>query len=207
MTTITPEQVLEQLCSNASTRTIDSLKAIYQICKEQQDRGLTDFSFSTVARLGKGKGVPAAQSIRNKTGEHFKTLIAAFSSKTNSTNKTTQKNSSTKSLAWIDAITDPVLKLQVNILYAEKKEAERLLQAVVPIDQYIEIRDNVGAASISARLTDLEREAMEYLVSDEFMRTERLERGPRGSIVRIDTQKTFSPVATLDAINKVLLHL
>jgi len=207
MTAVSPEQVLEQLCAKASERTIVTLKALYQVCKEQQERGLNDFSFSTIARLGKGRGVPAAQSIRNKTGEHFKTLIAAFAAVANSTNKPSTKNVSSKTLAWIDAITDPVLKLQVNILYAQKKEAERLVQAVVPIDQHIEIHDHVGTASTNARLTDLEREALEYLLSDEFRRIERLEHGPNGSIVRIDTQKTYFPVATVDALNKALLHL
>ena len=207
MTAVSPEQVLEQLCAKASDRTIVTLKALYQVCKEQQERGLNDFSFSTIARLGKGRGVPAAQSIRNKTGEHFKTLIAAFAAVANSTNKPSTKNVSSKTLAWIDAITDPVLKLQVNILYAQKKEAERLVQAVVPIDQHIEIHDHVGSASTNARLTDLEREALEYLLSDEFRRIERLEHGPNGSIVRVDTQKTYFPVATVDALNKALLHL
>jgi hypothetical protein len=204
---ISPEQVLEQLCTKASERTIVSLKAVYQVCKEQQVRGLNDFSFSTIARLGKGRGVPAAQSIRNKTGEHFKTLIAAFTAVANSTNKPSPKTVSSKTLAWIDAITDPVLKLQVNILYAQKKEAERLVQAIVPIDQHIEIHDHVGTSSTNARLTELEREAIEYLLSDEFRRIERLEHGPNGSIVRIDTQKTYFPVATVDALNKALLHL
>jgi hypothetical protein len=151
--------------------------------------------------------VPAAQSIRNKTGEHFKTLIAAFTSIADSTNKPASKNVSSKTLAWIDAITDPVIKLQVNILYAQKKEAERLVQVVVPIDQHIEIHDHIGATATNARLTDLEREALEYLLSDEFRRIERLEHGPNGSIVRADTQKTYFPVATIDALNKALLHL
>lgn len=207
MTNITPEQVLEQLCSKASSRRIESLKAVYQVCKEQSERGLTDFSISTIARLGKDRGVPAAQSIRNNTGEHFRTLIDAFDSLPNAASRATQSKTGNKTLAWIDAITDPVLKLQVNILYAEKKEAERLLQAVVPIDQYIEIRDHVGTISVNARLTDLEREALEYLISDEFMRVERLEQGPRGSIMRAESQKTFFQVATLDALNKALLYL
>jgi hypothetical protein len=205
---ISTEKILEQLCENASERTIESLKAVYQVCKEQQERGLNDFSFSTIARLGKGRGVPAAQTIRNKTGEHFKTLIAAFAAVTSSVNKKASlKNGSSKTLTWIDAITDPVLKLQVNILYAQKKEADRLLHAVVPIDQHIEIHDHVGTTSTYARLTDLEREALEYLLSEEFRRVARLEIGPRGSLVSVENQKTFFPVATVDALNKVLLHL
>ncbi|EGU31131.1 hypothetical protein VII00023_20065, partial [Vibrio ichthyoenteri ATCC 700023] len=69
MTNLSPELVLTQLKRKASSRIQNSLDAVFTICQEQQDRGLNDFSYSTVARLGKGRGVPAAQSIRNKTGE------------------------------------------------------------------------------------------------------------------------------------------
>ncbi len=68
MSEITPEEVLSQLKKKASSRVQSSLEAVFTICKEQQERGLNDFSYSTIARLGKGRGVPAAQSIRNKTG-------------------------------------------------------------------------------------------------------------------------------------------
>ncbi|MFM2579331.1 gamma-mobile-trio protein GmtX [Vibrio fortis] len=207
MSDITPEQVLSQLKKKASSRVQNSLEAVFTICKEQQERGLNDFSYSTIARLGKGRGVPAAQSIRNKTGESYRTLIASFNSATKDQPCQVRKTSKGKMHAWIDELEDPVVKLQANILYAQKKEAERLLNAVVPINQVIEVFDNVDVSVASIKLTELERSALEYLISSEFLRRHQLELGKNGSIVSSDTQKSFFPVATLDAIKKALQNL
>ncbi|MGR5234464.1 gamma-mobile-trio protein GmtX [Vibrio rotiferianus] len=207
MSEITPEQVLNQLKKKASSRVQNSLEAVFTICKEQQERGLNDFSYSTIARLGKGRGVPAAQSIRNKTGESYRTLIASFNSSAKDQPRSARSTSKGKMHAWIDELDDPVVKLQANILYAQKKEAERLLNEVVPINQVIEVFDNVDVSFASIKLTELERSALEYLISSEFLRRHQLELGKNGSIVSTDTQKSFFPVATLDAIKKALQNL
>ncbi|AXB30193.1 hypothetical protein DSB67_00690 [Vibrio campbellii] len=207
MSEITPEEVLSQLKKKASSRVQNSLEAVFIICKEQQERGLNDFSYSTIARLGKGRGVPAAQSIRNKTGELYRTLIASFNSSTKDQPRSARSTSKGKMHAWIDELDDPVVKLQANILYAQKKEAERLLNEVVPINQVIEVFDNVDVSVASIKLTEQERSALEYLISSEFLRRHQLELGKNGSIVSSDTQKSFFPVATLDAIKKALQNL
>ncbi|MGR5422433.1 gamma-mobile-trio protein GmtX [Vibrio sp. PNB22_4_1] len=207
MSEITPEQVLSQLKKKASPRVQNSLEAVFTICKEQQERGLNDFSYSTIARLGKGRGVPAAQSIRNKTGESYRTLIASFNSGTKDQPRPVRNTSKGKMYAWIDELEDPVVKLQANILYAQKKEAERLLNEVVPINQVIEVFDNVDVSVASIKFTELERSALEYLISSEFLRRHQLELGKNGSIVSIETQKSFFHVATIDAIKKALQNL
>lgn len=207
MSEITPEQVLSQLKKKASSRVQNSLEAVFTICKEQQECGLSDFSYSTIARLGEGRGVPAAQSIRNKTGESYRTLIASFTSSTKGQPRQARNTSKGKMHAWIDELEDPVVKLQANILYAQKKEAERLLNEVVPINQVIEVFDNVDVSVASIKLTELERSALEYLISSEFLRRHQLELGKNGSIVSSDTQKSFFRVATIDAIKKALQNL
>jgi hypothetical protein len=207
MLDISPELVLEQLKKKASSRLQNSLDAVFVICKEQQERGLSEFSYSTIARLGKGRGVPAAQSIRNKTGEPYRTLIASFSSSAPIDSKVSKSTAKGKTYAWIEELDDPVVKLQANILYSQKKEAERLLNEVVPIEQVIEIFDNVDISAASIKLTDLERSAFEYLLSQEFLRRNQLELGKNGCIVSSPEQKSFFPVATLDAIKKALQYL
>ncbi|HIF9084648.1 gamma-mobile-trio protein GmtX [Photobacterium damselae] len=207
MSDITPEQVLSQLKKKASSRVQNSLDAVFTICKEQQKRGLNDFSYSTIARLGEGRGVPRAQSIRNKSGESYRTLIASFNSSTKDQPRLARHTSKGKMYAWIDELEDPVVKLQANILYAQKKEAERLLNEVVPINQVIEVFDNVDVSVASIKLTELERSALEYLISTEFLRRHQLELGKNGSIVSSDTQKSFFHVATIDAIKKALQNL
>ena len=203
----TPEQVLNQLKRNASSRVQNSLDAVFTICKEQQDRGLNELSYTTIARLGKGRGVPAAQSIRNKSGESYRTLISSFNSSIKAKANSARTTPKGKVFAWIDELDDPVVKLQANILYAQKKEAERLLNEVVPIDQVIKVFDNVDVSVASIKLSELERSALEYLISDEFLRRHQLELGKNGSIISTTTQRAFFPVATIDAIKKVLRNL
>tara|TARA_B100000700_G_scaffold104150_1_gene117650 strand:+ start:14035 stop:14658 length:624 start_codon:yes stop_codon:yes gene_type:complete len=207
MQDISPELVLKQLKQKASTRVQNSLDAVFTICREQQKRGLSDFSYSTIARLGRGRGVPAAQSIRNKTGESYRALIASFCKAVQKHPKTNKTNSKGKTYAWIDELDDPAVKLQANILYSQKKEAERLLNEVVPINQVIEVFDNIDISNASIKLTALERSALEYLISREFLRRYGLELGKNGSIVSSDSQKPFFPVATLDGIKKALKNL
>ncbi|MCG6313295.1 hypothetical protein K6U52_08465 [Vibrio vulnificus] len=207
-TDLSPEKVLKQLKSNASSRTQSSLDAVFTVCKEQQERGLSDFSYSTIARLGKGRGVPAAQSIRNKTGEPYRTLITSFISAVPESSTTQTKTPlKGKNYSWIDELEDPVVRLQANILYSQKKEAEKLLQEVVPINQVIEVFDGVGSSPSSCKLTELERSALEYILSPEFLRRNQLELGENGSIVSSDKKKSFLPVATIDAIKKALQYI
>lgn len=207
MSEITPEKVLSQLKKKATSRVQISLDAVFIICKEQQERGFNDFSYTTIARLGKGRGVPAAQSIRNKTGESYRTLIASFSSSPKDESRPARNTSKGKMYAWIDELEDPVVKLQARILYSQKKEAERLLNEVVPINQVIEVFDNVDISVASIKLSELERSALVYLISSEFLRRHQLELGKNGSIVSSDNQKSFFPVATIDAIKKALQNL
>lgn len=208
MTGIPPEKVLEQLKQQVSTRMQNSLEAVFTVCEEQRERGLTDFSYATIARLGKGRGVPAAQSIRNKTGEAYRTLIASFASANpKQEGKCPSYSQKGQTFAWIDELEDPVVRLQANILYSQKKEAERLLKEVVPINQVIEVFDGGAMATSSIKLTELERSALEYLLSNEFLRRHQLEPGANGSIVKLDSKEPFFLVATIDAIKKALQNL
>lgn len=207
MSDISPEKVLVQLKSKATSRVQKTLSAIFIICKEQQERGLNEFSFSTIARLGKGRGVPGAQSISNKTGMPYRTLIASFSDQVEMQSKKQEINTPPKVYAWINEIKDPVIRLQANILYAQKKEAERLVNEIVPINQVIEVFDGAITTATSTKLTDLEREALEYLLSNEFFRRNKLEYGNSGSVVNCETKESIFPIATVDAIKKTLMNL
>ena len=75
---MTPIELNEKLKINASYKVQQTLDAIYQICLEQQERGIYDFSVATISRLGHQRGVPKAQSIRNKSGEKYRALISLF---------------------------------------------------------------------------------------------------------------------------------
>ena len=67
-----PAELLEKLKETASPKGSKTLDAIYEICIEQEQRGLGDFSVATIARLGHKRGIPKAQSLRNKSGESYR---------------------------------------------------------------------------------------------------------------------------------------
>lgn len=73
-----PEELLEKLKEKATPRASRTLEAIYEICKEQEQRGLDDFAIATIARLGHKRGVPKAQSIRNKNRRALSSASPVF---------------------------------------------------------------------------------------------------------------------------------
>ena len=75
---MTPNDMLEKLKQDATPRTVATLEAIFEICIEQQERGINDFSIATIAKLGYKRGAPREQSPRNKTGECYRALIKSF---------------------------------------------------------------------------------------------------------------------------------
>ena len=99
------EELLEKLKQGASAKVKETLDAVYEVCREQQERGISDFSIATIAKLGAKRGVPKAQSIRNKSGDKYKALITAFA---DSSGKHKKSNIISKSDSdWIDEIPNP----------------------------------------------------------------------------------------------------
>lgn len=199
---MSPEELLKYLKSTTNTRIHHSLDAIYEVCLEQKERGINDFSIITIARLGADRGVPKTQSIRNKTGENYRALIKAFAD--NCDTKTSSKNKR-KSDAWIDDIKDPKLKTIVQIQSAQLAEAKKLLREIAPPD--LEIRVFDSQVSISEyKLSKSERASLEYLISKEFLNEWDFQVGERGE-VRDSSGKRIFKVASIDALKKALKYL
>jgi len=196
---MTPEETLNHLKSISSPRTHRTLEAIYNVCQDQENLGIHDFSYSTIARLGEKSGVPRAQSIRNKTGENYRVLIQSFTE--NSSTRKPIKNTKPAD-SWIDDIKDPKLKLLVQIQASKLSEANRLIKEIVPPETEIYIYDNQGQVSID-KLDNLERKALEYLISNEFLEKWEFKIGERGDVIDNKGNKIFK-IATIDAIKKSL---
>lgn len=195
-----PEQVLAQLKLNAKARTQRTLDAVYMACKEQKDRGSTDFSYAMIARVGKAYGVPAVQSLHNASGESYRTLIDSFAAGVPAkTPKVTGKYS------WIENLLTGETKLLVKIMLAELKAAERKLREIVPPNKIFEI-DLRPEPSVQFKLLPGERRALEYICSESFFNKHSLTRGERGDAFGAGGEQLFRP-GTMDAIEKALKHL
>jgi hypothetical protein len=197
-----PKAMLEHLKTIASPRTYSTLEAIYEVCQEQVERGISDFSFTTVARLGEKRGVPKAQSIRNAPGVHYRALIESFAA----TSPAKQvANKGTKAEGWIDELPNDRHRLLVKILLSELAEARRLVKEVVPPGLEIYVDDRRAPAG-TFKLDDVERRALEYILSDDFMRKWSFRRGDKGDVLDQTGGRVLKP-GTVDAIEKALRHL
>lgn len=203
---MSPEETLERLKKTVHSRSHRSLEAIFEVCKEQLDKREGDFSYATIAKLGEKRGVPRAQSIRNKTGEAYRTLIDAFAKSIPAkAPKLTRADDD-----WIDRISDPSAKLLVRMQAAELKNVQRKLKEFLPINSVIHINDFSPEAQ-EHKFSDTERRALEYLVSAEFLqdverKLGKLTIGQQGQMMN-DKEELVFKIATVDAIKKALKFL
>ncbi|ELV08443.1 Hypothetical protein F387_01762 [Wohlfahrtiimonas chitiniclastica SH04] len=203
---MSPLELLESLKKDSSNKVQESLYAIYEICQEQTERGLSDFSIATIARLGYKRGVPKAQSIRNKTGEKYRALIQAFIDNS-APNRALKKLSQTDN-DWISEIDNPKHQILVRILASELKEAKQMINEMIPPKQRIEIYDHspISQPKASFKLNEIEIRALQYLLSKDFQKEWRLTPTDQGALLNEDKKLVFK-VATLDAIHKALENL
>lgn len=199
---MSPEELLIELNSDIKLKVKQTLQVIYEVCSEQKRRGLSDFSFSTIARLGEGRGVPKAQSIRNKTGEPYRALIKCFED--NVDEKKVKNKKYKGKLDWIEEITDVRLKILVSHQAAQLAEAKRTIKEFTPPDMVININD--GLAIQTESFTPLERTALEHLVSDDFFEKWQFKKGIHGDVLNEQDERVFK-IATLDALDKALKSL
>lgn len=199
-----PEELIVKLKEGVSEKTQETLDAIYKVCSEQLAREVGDFSIVTIAKLGHLRGVPKAQSMRNKTGERYRALIESFaqSSPIKDLGKIRKKDED-----WIDEISSPKHRLLARIQASELKAAQQKLREIVPPSTVIEVYDNKNI-SIDAehRLTGQERKALEYLLSSSFRNKWNLSETEFGELLHENNKMHFKP-ATIDAFRKALAYL
>jgi len=199
-----PQQVLKKLKEKASPKACKTLDIIFEICIEQRQRGLDDFSVATVARLGHKRGVPKDQSLRNKSGESYRALLRSFED--GSTTK--KKRGKTRAEDdWIEEIENPKHKLLARIQASELAAANKNLREFVPPGTRIDVRDYQNDSSeIDSSFTEQERRALEYLLSEQFLAKWQFSISEYGEV--IDGNGTVVlKAATVDAVRKALAQL
>lgn len=188
------EEVFNKLCAEATNDRIkSSLIAIHAICQEQHERGSKDFSIAMISRLGDSRGVPKAQSIRNKTGERYRTLINAWQ-ETHSEPKVVKTSSS---LSWVERIEDPTIRYLVYDLVSTNKNLTSELQLCKSVTKLnIDMRVNSNSVETfklpkSQSLIESEVEALKCAIDNEFLERMGWEKTLRGAIVDHNGQGVF----------------
>lgn len=196
---MTPHETLEALKKNSSLKKQRTLDAVYVICTELLSNKQNDFSFSTIARIGVERGIPSAQSMRNSSGQAYRVLIQAFKDAAGS--PPNQRPSSD----WIDSIKDSKIKFLARAQEAENYRLRSLLREITPPNLEIRVDDRTPF-SAENKLTEIERRAFLYLMSEEFRLQWGYSLGNHGDLVDKSGAKVFRP-GTLDAIQKALRML
>ncbi|MEO9656305.1 gamma-mobile-trio protein GmtX [Marinomonas sp.] len=194
---MTAEKLLNKLKKDSNQRTQKTLDSIYTVCLEQVKKGNDDFSFSTISRLGEHLNVPKPQSIRNKSGEKYRVLIDFFK------NQTKGKPKKTDEYDWVKRIPDSSSRILVNQLIAENKKLNKQLNEAIPPDTLITIQDNKSQIDNDINFTELEKRAIEYLLSDSFKSKNILTEDNYGRYLD-DLGEVFLPTATTHAMKKIL---
>lgn len=199
-----PNDLLEKLKETASPKSSKTLDTIFEICMEQQQRGLNDFSIATIARLGHKRGVPKDQSLRNKTGESYRALLRSFEEE-NTGNKARLEARAEND--WIDEIDNPKHKLLARVQASELAAANRIIRDFVPPGTRIEVRDYHNETNQNDHLlNEQERRALEYLISEQFLTKWQFSVSEYGEIVD-NNNNVVLVTATVDAVKKALTYL
>lgn len=201
---MSPDELLLKLKQNASSKSGKTLDAIYEICREQEVRKLYDFSAATISRLGHKRGVPTAQSIRNKSGEPYRALLKCFEQR-HSAKAQKAKNKGEED--WIAEIQNPKHKLLARMMASELSAAKMKLSDFIPPGTRIDIKDyqNEQAEGVRA-LSSVERRALEYIVSEEFLVKWNFSVSEYGEILD-SSDSVVMKAATVDAVKKALAYL
>lgn len=208
-----PEELLTQLKAAADARKVKSLDIVHAICREQVERGSSDFSVATIARLSVERGGPAAQTIHNKTGDAFKGLIKAWADHAGGLLKKPAKAIENPMQAVLAKIQDPAVRAVMGAVLAENKSLKnevRLLKAHTNI--VIDRRGQVGQIPSStpvqilpARhgLTEIEIEALRDAISHRHMEDEGWTEDGHGRILN-DKGRAVFKVGYVTGIRRIV---
>ncbi len=194
----------KKLISEAkSERVKASLTAINETCKEQLKNGITVFSIASVSRAGESRGVPKAQSIRNRAGAIYRELINSWNAEHSSTSALTTGNAT----KWIERIEDPTLRYLAYELLAKNKNMESELGLYrstmkLEIDMREKVVDNTDMGT-DLNIVDTEMEALKHAVDKEELESQGFKITSRGSVLNKNGKIVFKR-GFITAIKKVI---
>jgi hypothetical protein len=206
-----PDDLIEQLKKTATPRKQRSLDIIFEVCREQFERGSRDFSVATIARIAANRGGPSKGAIHNATGDDYKGLIKAWAEHTGGVTRKVRQVSANPYTALIEKIENPALRSMMNGILAENRQMRReitLLKAegnrmidMRPLAA--ESREVVQILPASHGLYPTEVDALRHAVSDRLLRDEGWTTDSEGRILSETGRVIFKP-GFVSAIHKII---
>jgi hypothetical protein len=210
---LNPDEVLQQLRAGAKTsRTINSLMIIHEICREQHLRGSADFSYSMIGSLSAKKGGPKAQPIRNASGALYRTLIDSWEKFAQvGTRKLPEARGRGLDANVLAMVNDPVARILVHNYICENKKLKYENQVLkvaakekVVIDMSGRIQECLSTpTSLKGLLLQQEIFALRNAISPELIRKHGWTINENTGGVNKGALPLFSP-GYVSAISKIL---
>ena len=212
--TPTPDEVLAALKREATPRTQRSLDLLHTLCQEQHQKGSRDFSVATMGRLSSERGGPSAQPIRNKTGVHYRALLAAWAAHVDGlTRKPPARAEPGVAEDVLGMIPDAAVRAVVGVILAENRKLlgevallKHQAQVVVdrrPVVKELRPTSAVQVLPLLSALLPVEIEALHQAVSKERLQLLGWEVDERNGRVTKEGRPVF-PVGFMTALRKVL---
>ena len=122
--------ILEDLKSDKSQRTRDSLDKLNALLEAHFNAGKKDYSIATIGRISEANDGVGTVSIRNKTGKHFRLLIDAWATKANTTMKKplapqSKQRGIPRDMDFLQRLDDPALRAVFGQIIAERNKLKR----------------------------------------------------------------------------------
>lgn len=203
-----PNEVYEAVRSQLkSARSQKSLDAIQKVCEEHFSSGAVDFRIATIANLGANRGVPSAQTIRNKTGAPYRAIIDSWQALGDQKKKAIKGSKpSSGEYDWVDEIGNPSHRYLILDLIAKVRHLRSENKGYASVKK-LEIDLRTGSeASGEAQLPNFlnhELDALKEAISEDFLSRQGWVRGERGSI-KDQNGKVIFRNGFVDVIEKML---
>ncbi|WP_370258779.1 gamma-mobile-trio protein GmtX [Marinobacter nauticus] len=198
------EAILGQLKSSRSRR---SLEALYGVCKEHYEAGAVDFRIATIAKSGASRGVPSAQTIRNKTGEPYRAVIEAWQKLGRQKKKAIKaRTAPSGEYDWVDEVNNKTHRFLILDLISKVRKLRSENKRFASIKK-LEIDYRAGAEEESeSRLPSLlshEIDALKDAISEDSLKVRGWTKTERGSI-KDQNGKVLLRNGFVDGIEKML---
>lgn len=196
------QQLIDQ-CKRSTAR--NQLAVLKGALDSQVKSGRDDFTISSLARIMKPDGGPKESTLRNKSGERYRVLIAAY--KANHKNHSSKRKYS-KAPDWVDRIEALDIRWLVKDLIASEKALRAENNALRSIKKLnidmTTITDAPLHKKLPPNLNEMEVDTLKTFISPEHLRTVGLGFDEKGSLINTKTNERLSGRKLRSVAEKVL---
>lgn len=215
------DEILADLKDEKTPRTQNNLDTLNAILKAYADSSQHDFSITQIGRISAAQGGPAYEALRATRNIHYRALIEAWAAKCKTnTKKPLSPTSRSKSIPQDNQLLERIPDAAVRALFGQIiAERNRYLKEVNLLKQHANIvidkrpvRQFSATSepsievlpSLSGILTESEKNALAYAISDECMKKHNWQTTHAGQVKDMEYNTEIFPRGFATGLRKVL---